>query len=821
MSGPGVLSTLTRRQDQTVLPSAIGGDTRDAPSLMETAGASMRSVADDSWFVQDHRLNDAYQPVVSALRERDGSGYWDYARSPIAQSLVPFDDEVWDGKAIWRAVERARKSDPAAFSELPKTREEFERTALRRGDARSRDLDTVSRGGMVAGFAGGMVGSFADPVNGAGLVIGGGGKTVAQRVLTEGLVNAALETATLPGTAQARAAMGEELTLGEAATRIAMAGAGGMVFRGGIEGGAKALPAIDRAGYNAMRPVREMIDGVFADRDLARAFADAVPEHVRTPEQQAALNVLVRQADIDDASPFARTYEGYAAHEARLRQAEDALVNGRPLAPRAKPAPLRPARELDVDGFLNFAVDALEGGGKVVSDTGGVTRWGISSKANPGIDVARLSRAAAMDIYREKYVAPLDLAGRNGDVAEVAIDASINHGPGFAKRLLEVADDPTKMIALRRAEYARLLREDPAKYGKYAEGWENRLRKLEGRLGLRRGEAAASAPGRIADEGDGDMMRALEAERADIDAARTRLDEEMAAPRSEADWAADIEAAAPVPPLQRDLFPDTNSWRVAQAAQEAETLGLSEPMVTWNRIGQEAVQKLLRERDGEVNAAFHHPEIGTIDFVWGKPGDAARDFKGGSGIAHIEAKHGHEGILDDLPQRLSEMKVVARTTQRGRPKIQLEGPRGHATISEDWHGAERRWLLTAFDPEWKPSPGKRAGRMPDADGPGSARREGSADIGEAAPVRNGPAAAAPAKTPRALEDFDDPAGPGVARAMDSTWHDIRMRMEAEPDAKFDLGDGKGERSAREILDELEADDADIAAIKGCMPGGMA
>jgi len=71
------------------------------------------------------------------------------------------------------------------------------------------------------------------------------------------------------------------------------------------------------------------------------------------------------------------------------------------------------------------------------NDPGGATRWGISQAAHPGIDVMRLSRQQAMDIYRNEYWLPLlpyesALAAPNAclnpALAIVAFDAAVNEG---------------------------------------------------------------------------------------------------------------------------------------------------------------------------------------------------------------------------------------------------------------------------------------------------------------------------------------------------------------------------------------------------------
>lgn len=78
--------------------------------------------------------------------------------------------------------------------------------------------------------------------------------------------------------------------------------------------------------------------------------------------------------------------------------------------------------------------------------------------------------------------------------------------------------------------------------------------------------------------------------------------------------------------------------------------------------------------------------------------------------------------------------------------------------------------------------------------------------------------------------FDNPDGEGAAALADTLWHDIDAAIAAGAaagdkigaDLKFDLGDGKGERSLAEIREELDADGADIDTIEACLaPAGGA
>ena len=74
----------------------------------------------------------------------------------------------------------------------------------------------------------------------------------------------------------------------------------------------------------------------------------------------------------------------------------------------------------------------LEGGGRVhtvAGDPGGTTKWGISQRANPHVDIANLSREGAIEIYREKYWNPLRLTAiRSQNVAEEIFEFAVNAG---------------------------------------------------------------------------------------------------------------------------------------------------------------------------------------------------------------------------------------------------------------------------------------------------------------------------------------------------------------------------------------------------------
>ncbi|MBF0291964.1 MAG: hypothetical protein HQK86_07375 [Nitrospinae bacterium] len=114
---------------------------------------------------------------------------------------------------------------------------------------------------------------------------------------------------------------------------------------------------------------------------------------------------------------------------------------------------------------------------------------------------------------------------------------------------------------------------------------------------------------------------------------------------------------------------------------------------------QEAVDHLLKVRDGEAVGALHHPEIGDIDLVWGKEGDPKKEYAGGYGLAKITSKHPE--VIDNLGEIVEGAKIVGKTKN----SIELQNGIYRATVRLAWDGQSKRWLMTAFEP------GARAARL--------------------------------------------------------------------------------------------------------------
>lgn len=73
------------------------------------------------------------------------------------------------------------------------------------------------------------------------------------------------------------------------------------------------------------------------------------------------------------------------------------------------------------------------------NDRGGETRYGISKRAYPHIDIANLTLAQAKDIYRNDYWDKAKCSSLPPDLALLVFDAAVNNGASTAIRWLQQA----------------------------------------------------------------------------------------------------------------------------------------------------------------------------------------------------------------------------------------------------------------------------------------------------------------------------------------------------------------------------------------------
>ena len=150
---------------------------------------------------------------------------------------------------------------------------------------------------------------------------------------------------------------------------------------------------------------------------------------------------------------------------------------------------------------VRWVVDVAEGGSKLVTDQGGLTRYGISQRAYPGEDIANLSRTRAEALYFRDYWAPIQGDALPGALALVVFDGAVNHGPVRALQLLQqclgvtadgimgpetlhearrapVSELVPRYLVARLQAYAGLARAWPELHGASLYGWQCRVLRL-------------------------------------------------------------------------------------------------------------------------------------------------------------------------------------------------------------------------------------------------------------------------------------------------------------------------------------------------------
>lgn len=138
----------------------------------------------------------------------------------------------------------------------------------------------------------------------------------------------------------------------------------------------------------------------------------------------------------------------------------------------------------------------LEGGAKITndpSDPGGLTKYGISKRAYPALDIANLSEQEAIDIYGRDYWKPAHCNELSAPLNLYVFDTAVNMGTGTAMRLLQevagvpqdglwgprthtavVGQDQDELAALYLARRA-LAYSGMRNFDRYGKGWLKRL----------------------------------------------------------------------------------------------------------------------------------------------------------------------------------------------------------------------------------------------------------------------------------------------------------------------------------------------------------
>lgn len=131
------------------------------------------------------------------------------------------------------------------------------------------------------------------------------------------------------------------------------------------------------------------------------------------------------------------------------------------------------------------------------SDDGGLTKYGISQRAYPHLDIRALTRDQAIALYRRDYWDACRCGEMPWWAALLGFDAAVNQGGDAARRMLQAsvgtvvdgAIGPATLAAIHRAEprlaLAQFLSHRALRYARHADwdrfgrGWMVRLFSLQ------------------------------------------------------------------------------------------------------------------------------------------------------------------------------------------------------------------------------------------------------------------------------------------------------------------------------------------------------
>lgn len=107
-------------------------------------------------------------------------------------------------------------------------------------------------------------------------------------------------------------------------------------------------------------------------------------------------------------------------------------------------------------------------------DPGGETKYGISKRAHPNVDIKALTVEAAKDIYRADYWEPLGAEGLAFPEALALMDFGVHSGVGTAEMYWQISVDAWE-LQQQRVDYLVSLKDFPT----YGRGWMRRVRDLD------------------------------------------------------------------------------------------------------------------------------------------------------------------------------------------------------------------------------------------------------------------------------------------------------------------------------------------------------
>lgn len=81
----------------------------------------------------------------------------------------------------------------------------------------------------------------------------------------------------------------------------------------------------------------------------------------------------------------------------------------------------------------------LEGGDKLITDAGGLTKWGISQRAYPDEDIPNMTRERSLELFTRDYWSAIKGDKLPDPLNLIVADAAFNQGQAMAVKMLQKA----------------------------------------------------------------------------------------------------------------------------------------------------------------------------------------------------------------------------------------------------------------------------------------------------------------------------------------------------------------------------------------------
>lgn len=853
---------------QMKLGAPDGAAEAPAPGFGADLAARTERYIDEDPDGVTYRRYRGYEPIIEALRDKGVADTAMQSRADVWGIGVP-GTESWDYRKVYDLARRHGVGD------LKKDRAEFEAGIAARPGYNQR-LGAIRRSGRWwLELPLGIVQSF-QPEYGPLPALGLPSKTILGAAAREAAINVLFEGVEIARTKEAREILGNPITLEEGGVRLGMAAGAGALFGGGI----RALPGgVDAARGRFERLVADNWDklpaplrekwGSAANVDgtaLPDIFEAIVGRGNMSLDEKGALALLRREAELDALNPFRPDGAGVAAHNAAVARNVERIA--------AEIQGMRAPRSVAAAAGDSTAIAS----GTVAPTSGG--RAALKAKigrAESPSDTAKNPRSSAtgryqfvrdtwLSYYKRRYGsqgltdAQILAKRTDGNVQEVLMDdlladnarflqregqpetagnLYLTHfaGQGGARKLFH-ADPNARAVDVLGADVVRANPFLADMTARDVIAWAARkMDEAPSAVGGGRGAGDAIDPEAPARADLQARTMQLEADRAALDAeaaARTANDDVPIEAGRIADQADDL--PAPGPMLRRDLFDNDESWRVAQAAVDAEARGApmpsiveGEPMVRVyraegpregrSRQGQVSDGKLWFTRDPEVAAGYANRRAGEV-FYLDLPASRASQLLGGKRDAEIpEAEAAGMVQFTDL--------AAARRVAQSDPDRAFLSPEAEKAMVADLASQLPAPAPRLDRPGRKLSPIRDRDRaaVDDAavDGAPTDRLPMDRLWGDPIAPRDAGGLTAAERASLdydepGLRDFVDPAGEGNRLDLDGSVHDLRAAIDAEDPLSgvaFATREGVDETMS-DALAAIDAEEAALAALRACL-----